>query len=185
MQLNELQAILERHRIPTESWGQGKAKTLDHLLAEINGEEAVLQEESDRLLRVISTVMLDVYCAVGDEVLVLKEDRQIFRDGRCRRRNMDASLGEKMKRGEEAEKTARRALQEELYITENIPLTQTSEPRTECAPSRSFPGLFTINTRYTFKVSLPQNHFRAEGYTERQSDKTTYFVWEKVKSNTL
>ena len=185
MRLNELKAILERHKIPTESWGRGEAKTLSHLLAEIHGEEVVLQEESDRLLRVIATVMLDVYCAVGNKVLVLKEDRQIFHDGRCRSRSLNTSLGEKMKRGEKAEEAARRALREELCITENLPFTQTSEPRTESAPSRSFPGLLTMNTHYTFKVSLPQNHYRAEGYIERQSDKTTYFVWETKKNDSL
>ncbi len=170
---------LKSSGIPLEQWGRGKAKTIDHLLEEINSEETKLLPGQGRsLLRTVQVASITVTYDDGTKVWILHEEKQVFKDGRERHRNMHSSLGEKMTFAEEPIDAARRALREELQITEEIPLQQGGLLVRGPEESSSYPGLATLYRFWDYLVQLPAHLFKPEGYTEVQEDKTTYFVWK-------
>ena len=177
MQREELIALLRRHRVPLETWGTGDAKTLDHLLKELAAGECALSVQDGRIIRYAEGAVIDVYCNGPDGSLKLVEDRQVFRDGRTKRRNLDTSIGEKMTPAEDPESAARRALAEELGITAPLVVTALHTRRKGPVPSVAFPGLTTIYDMHAFAVTLPRELVRPE-YVEEQEDKSTYFVWK-------
>lgn len=177
--LEELLEKLVAARVPVETYGQGIAKTVEHLLAEINEGEAKLSVDGEgNLQRLLDVLAIDVYCALSNgDIYVLKEDRQIFRDGRSKRRILDSSIGEKLEQGEEGLQAARRALQEELGIWEVEALHQGGlEEKTR--HSSAFPGLKTTYRMQRFVAIIPEQAFDSQGYVEQQTDKTNYYVWE-------
>ena len=113
---DELGDVLKASGVPVDSWGQGDAKTLDQLLAEIRGGETRLVFSPEgSVSRLMAAVGVNVYHPdTNGRTLLLKEDRQVFSDGRIRRRPLDISLVEKMIFGEDSEVAARRALREEI-----------------------------------------------------------------------
>lgn len=176
-----LLSILIPARLPLEKWCIGKAKTVDHLLEEINGGETELIVVGDKLLRTVRVVALTVTYHDDQNKLVLVEEKQVFRNGRERIRNLESSLGEKMTVGELPEQAARRALAEELQITgdENeFTFDFMGENFKGPEESPSYPGLNTRYQFFAFSVDLPPRMFKPEGYIEEQDDKTTYFVWK-------
>lgn len=180
MTINELAEFLESRKIPYGEWGTGESKTLEHLLTEINSGEARLQDtENDRILRIVTGVVINVFFQQGQDILKLIEDKQIFVDGRERRRNLSTSIGEKMKTGESPDAAANRALREELGIV-GVAISNTGVENREPIPSTTYPGLWTKNTFYVYEAQLPPHHFRPEGYVEIQDDKTSYFIWQKT-----
>jgi hypothetical protein len=180
MQEQELRTLLEKYEIPFETWGTGQAKTFNHLLAEINDGEAVLTEHENRLLRSANGSIVMVYYRNGQSLWQLKEDRQVFSDGRERRRTLATSIGEKMQPGESSIDAAHRALREEIGIDEKLPLIQKPMIIKGPIPSESYPGLFTRYVMHAFDVFLPDHHFKPEGYIEKQQDKTNYYIWVEV-----
>lgn len=178
MSREEVLALLARYNVPLEAWGKGDAKTLTHLIAEIESAEAWLEESPVHgLMRVSSGTTLSVYFPVVGGRLVLKETKQVFADGRIKVRPLDFSIGEKRRPDETPESAAYRALREELGIDEAIPLQEKTERIKGPVPSVSFPGLTTFYTMHHFIVILPKRYFRPEGYIEHQQDKTNYYEW--------
>lgn len=179
---DELLYKLLSHGIPVYTWGTGESKTLSHLLKEINTEESVIMEgQNGELLRAIRGVGINVYFCNGSNILRLKEDRQEFGDGRVRRRVLSTSVGEKMTPGELPFGAAERALKEELDLSpEGLSDTYIVEDR-DIIASTSFPGLQTKNTVYVFNCFVTPQQYNPNGYIERQSDKTSYFIWESLK----
>lgn len=176
----ELVAFLEAHQIPLCEWGKGEAKTLDHLFAEIDSGEAVIEKEGVGLVRIVSGSVVDVCYQLDNVVLRLKESKQVFSDGRERSRSLDASIGEKIRPGERALDAAHRALREELGILDDLVLTSLPLVAKGPIPSVSFPGLMTKYVSYRWQVFLPARLYKPEGYVERQPDKTSYFVWVSI-----
>lgn len=175
-----LVALFVRHKVPPHHYGVGEAKTIGHLLNEINNNECVLVETPTGLLRTTSAAALIVQTTrPGGEVLTLKEQKQVFTDGRERERKFEfqRSIGEKMRLGEKPDVVARRALAEELGITADVELEYLGTEQRGPTTSPSYPGISNIYDIYRFKVMLPAHLFKPEGYTEVQPDKTTYFVW--------
>jgi len=173
-----LLSLLEKHKIPTGTWGKGKAKTVGHLYREVVDGEAEVKEDADgALIRVIRVLAIDVYCQAPDgAVLKLVEDRQEFKDGRVRRRTLTSSLAEKLKMRENpADRTAvQRAIKEELGVC-----AQRAEMggQTHIArESESFPGLQTTTLAVSWTVWIDPSEYRPE-YVEVQSDKSTFFRW--------
>lgn len=179
MEREELSKMLTDAKIPVEQWGIGKAKTLEHLLQEINsGESELLPDPIVGCLRTLKVAMIDVCYRGAGRCKTLHEERQVFVDGRERRRNLDSSLGEKMHSNEKPADVARRALNEELGIDdEALVFLSIDEFTRGPEESPSYPGLQSIYKMFRFQVDLPDNHFRPEGYSEVAPDKTTYFVW--------
>lgn len=180
---HELLTRLQSHNVPLAEWGNGEARTLDDLMNEIASGEATLEEMEDgRLLRVVRGARVHVFYEDAGGQYKLVEDRQEYIDGRIRRRmaDLDMSIGEKMKPGEDAEAAARRSLEEELGVRSGFNLTSRAKLSERISPSKAFPGLSTKYISHDFDVTLLQDQFRPEGYVEVQPDKTTYFIWQKI-----
>lgn len=169
--------LLLAHHIPLSEWGKGEASSFEKLVSEVESGECILVSGCDILLRVVSGVIVDVYAEFSSGKFLLREDRQVFRDGRVRRRNLDGSIGKKMRPGEHPIMTVRRALVEELSIHEQLSLTRFPDREKGPISSVSYPGLVSVYHMRHFAVTLPWHLARREGYVEEQEEKTTYFIW--------
>ena len=69
----ELGSYLMNKDIPVNLWGQGVAKTLDHLLQEIRSGECELIETDGELIRLIHVVSADIYYGDSFGMFILKE----------------------------------------------------------------------------------------------------------------
>ncbi len=172
--------LLQQHNIPFENWGQGTAKTLDHLVKEVAEGEAVLEMlESGKLVRKVSITYIDVYYTNPEtkKRFKLVEEKQIFKDGRERKRTLEGSLAQKIKAGEIPNKDMiNRAIQEELGITGEVPAIPKGTGEIS-QDSPSFPGLKMHAKHYLFEIELEDSQYNDQGYTEHQIDKDTYFKW--------
>lgn len=173
----QLAALLRQHGVDVNRWGTAAAKSVEHLRRELEQGESVLLEEDGQLVREVAVVEIDV---VGPrEEVRLHEDRQEYRDGRTRRRSLGGALNEKLHPGETPDRAARRALREELGISDArlalVPLDTVEDER----ESPSYPGLRSRYLVWRYRLRLPPRHFRPEGYVEEQDDKATYFRWRR------
>jgi hypothetical protein len=177
-----LKKLLEDAGIDFSEWGKGEAKAIEHLRSEINEGESILEKgESGELVRRVSIVGADIYyVSPGGERLHLKEDRQIFKDGRERKRDYGHAVSEKMKQGEDPRVAIIRGIREELGIDGLIDPQKAWEDE-KIILSPSYPGLVSHYIRYGFDVILSENQFKPEGYIEEQDKMSTYFIWEEVK----
>ncbi len=164
--------------IPVDAWGQGTAKTIGHLLKEVDGGETVLTQRGQELLRQVGFAAVNVVYRKGREVYELVEDHQEFRDGRVRRRDTGSSISEKIQPGEDPKDAAERALREELGVSGQVNL-KSGKKTEELKESPSYPGLRTQYLRHDFSAELKPDQYSPDGYVEEQDDKTTYFVWRK------
>ena len=178
--------ILVDAKIPVDQFGTGSAKTVQHLLSEVADGESVLSVDAKgKLYRELSVLWVDVLSthASGD-VYALKEDRQVFNDGREKRRQLNSSIGEKLKLGEEPVRAVARALAEELGIQEEetTSLHYLGEEQKVHTPD-TYPGLESSYYFYKYATVISEVAFKPEGYVEYQDDKTNYYVWELIHTN--
>lgn len=179
----DLQVKLRSYGVPIDTWGKGSAKTLKHLLDELNSGESSLDANGNgEITRGIRAVGVEVLHELPNgQRLILREARQVFIDGRERvRKDRIASISEKIKPGEEPESAAVRALREELGL-EIIPPVDYVGRVSMRYSSEAFPGLTTAMNFYNFRTKIGEDLFREDGYREEQPDKTNYFVWEPVQ----
>jgi hypothetical protein len=184
-ELNELQNLLAKHGVNISQWGGGRSRTLGQLMEEIkNGESRLYLKEGKELVRYSKFVSGSVYYKRSDnKVLLLKEDKQIFRDNRkekIRRRHYDNSYAEKIMGEESPEETVRRGLLEEIGIEKQPEEFCFTSRREKYLDSMSYPGLMTFFEEYRFDIFINDSEFKPEGYIEERDDITTYFVWEEV-----
>lgn len=179
---DELLEMLIDADIPVEAFGIGGAKTVQHLLTEVQDGESLMSIDSEgKLFREVSVLWLDVLCMREDGVYALREDRQEFRDGRVKRRNLSSSLGEKLKPGELPQDAVTRALAEEIgFNGEVTELYSLGHEETTRTPD-NYPGLETDYHFHKYLTVIPAQAFCPDGYIEHQSDKTNYYVWERIK----
>ncbi len=177
MLISELRALLEAHNVPFREWKPAPVRRLQALHTQVASGEVVLVEHSGRLLREIIGSAVHVFYRDRERVLRLREDRQVFNDGRVRHRRFGHSVGEKLKPGEEPLAAALRALKEELHIATDLPLCPSGVLELGPYPSELFPGLWTFYRTHVFETWLSTELYRADGYIETQPDKTSYFVW--------
>lgn len=181
MTATEILAMLTVKRIDISQWGRGEAKDFDSLVREIQNGECQLARDNGSVLRLANGVTIDVYyTGTTGQKQVLVEERQVFHDGRTRHRHPVTSLGEKLRRGEDELEGAYRALREELGIDERLPLRRISYHIKGPHPSRSYPGLQSVFRTTHFVVDLPEHWYQPAGYIEIQSDKRSYFVWQRI-----
>ena len=180
--LNTLKQQLEGAGIDTFLYGTGQAKTLAHFQKEIeSGETVLIIGKEGELLRKVVVGVADVfYVSPEGKKYRLKEDRQVFKDGRERRRDSGQAVSEKMKPDENPNDAMIRGIREELGIEGEIILAETGADE-QLLTSPSYPGLQSQYIRHKFEAVLNQEQFREDGYVEKQPDKSTYFVWEEVK----
>jgi len=171
---------LREHGIDTREWGSGSYKGFDHLLDEILSEEAQLGIVEQKVYRICSVLRIDVRYRDGDSSdLQLFEAEQVFSDGRRRERPTQYAVWEKLKRDEDPGEAVSRAVKEELGIEGGIEPSYLSK-ETFFEPPLDFPGLPSLLTAIDYEVLLTKQQFSAEGYEERQADKTTYFRWRSM-----
>lgn len=177
--------MLKSSNIPVDEFGKKEAKTLEHLLNEVrSGESTLIVDDSSEIKRILSVLCLDILCEVErGEVFLLSEDRQVFRDGRTRRRNLGSSIGEKLELGENPYEAIARSVQEELGIS-SVQSVYIVGSKFHESMSESFPGLISCKELIGGVAVIDQADFNPQGYTEVQADKTNYFVWNRLGSKT-
>lgn len=121
---------------------------------------------------------VDVRHMANGVEMQLFEDRQEFKDGRVRRRGL-VGLSEKMKPDENPLLSAKRALAEELSFNSAGDIDDLGIERVD-QQSPSYPGLPTEYLIHNMKTELPANAYNPEGYVEKQSDKSTFFIWKEI-----
>lgn len=171
----DLLLLLHAHDVDTSAWGTGAAKTVAQLHGELTRGECRLVAGPDGLTRIVDGAQVRLRCAH----MTLVEDHQRYTDGRpdpVRRRDLQASVGEKLHTGEDPADGARRALNEELGL--NGPLTLTGpELQRKTADSQSYPGLRSEFHTVTYDADLPEPLVDWAGYVEVQDDKTSVWRW--------
>ena len=179
--LLSLQEKLTSAKIDTSTWGKGQAKTLQHLQREIDdGEAIIIKKENGTLLRQVEGGGSDVYyTSPTGKKYKLREDKQVFNDGRERRRHIGQAVSEKMKQSENPIDAMIRGIKEELGIGGEINLTALDIVE-ETKDSQSYPGLRSTYIHHKFKTVLTEPQFNPDGYIEEQTDKSTYFVWVEL-----
>jgi hypothetical protein len=171
---------LKKFNVPVELYGTGGFKTVNHLFNEIKEGETVLTEKDGKLIREVNFVGARIIYKKEGSWIHLYEEKQIFKDGRVRRRNLPYSMAEKFKLGEEPKKVLIRGMKEEIDLNiTNDQFNYFNKLRFE--DNSDYPGITSFHTGYEFLVVLKDNQYVEEGYIERQSDKDVYFKWKSLK----
>lgn len=175
---DELSNKLKDYGIPIENWGTGYAKNVDSLLDEILNNECAIIDKGGSIIRYIEFVGVRIFYTDKRGVeYYLIEDKQVFKDNRERRRNMQSSVSEKMKFGEDPMGAAIRGIKEELDISVNESQLIKQRDLGYDSSSNSYPGLKTKYKGHQFTCHLNDTQFKFNGYVEHQKDKSTYFKW--------
>jgi hypothetical protein len=182
LDLKSLEEYLLRFGIPLEKWGKGYAKTLSHLLKEIESGECTISEEGGNLSREIEFAMCEMFYHDGKNLFKLIEEKQVFNDGRTRIRDKESSVSEKMMIGEDPLESLIRGVKEELGIILDESQIEEEGDVKKTESSQSFPGLITKYSGHNFTCFLNQDQYNPNGYVEVQKDKRTYFIWEEYTS---
>lgn len=170
----KLEKFLLRNKLPINEWGKGSAKTIDHLFKEIIKGESKIEIIDNELVRHVKALSITVLY----KNLILKEDYQKFKDGRVRRRKMDASVAEKLdKNDKDLVGAVIRGIKEELDITINNSQISENGKNRQIMDSMSYPGLHSIVDLFKYTVILNDTQYKSDGYVENQEDKSTYFKW--------
>lgn len=182
--IDQLFNRLLKARIPINKYGKGAAKTINHLLAEINeGESVITVNSSGNLFRQVNVLWVDVFCILASgDMYVLKEDRQEFNDGRIKVRNLDSSIGEKLQPSESLQDGVKRSLHEEIGVDEIDKICEAGYEEKTFIPD-TFPGIESTYKMHKFETVIPETAFVPEGYIEEQSDKTNYYTWKLVQKS--
>jgi len=140
--------MLEEHGISTNKFGIGQAKSLDHLVAEIQSGASRLMLDATQhknLVRVVDIVLLRISAqtAAGEKYLVLTGER--YADGRTRE-GLNRLPGTKKEPHENAVKVAQRVTSDMLNMNEcevvfDYSVTEVFEEEDE---SPSYPGVRTV-----------------------------------------
>jgi hypothetical protein len=178
-----LGGLLQAYSIPIELWGQGRAKTVGHLFKELAEGDTELVTLGRELLRQVAFVNIDVYAEFDGALHRSREDRQVFDEGlpteRTRTREMVGAVKEKLHKAEKPDKVIERAVQEELQVRGRVAYKKLREEDLD-EESPSYPGLRSKYKAHYFRADLKGDQIDREGYKEVQTDKTTYFVWDRV-----
>ena len=67
--IDNLKKFLNKKKINTKDWGKDGAKSVDDLLEEIKGDETILLEKGEELVRVISAVWVKMLYKVEEDIL--------------------------------------------------------------------------------------------------------------------
>ena len=171
--------LLKKYNVPIEKYGTEKFKTIGHLYNEIKEGETILKVENGELVRHVSFVGARVIFKTESGWLHLYEEKQVFKDGRVRRReHMPYSAAEKFKTGEDPKKVIIRGVKEELGIVLGPnQFTFYNEVRVE--ENNDYPGIKSFHKGHEFLIVLKENQYEPEGYIERQVDKDVYFKWKE------
>ena len=180
--VEKLEQFLQAKGVKTFLWGVGEAKTLEHFYKEIKrGDSILVQSEEGELIREVIICGADIfYNSSEGKKYRLKEEKQLFYDGRVRRRDYGHAVSEKLLPDEDPENGVRRGIYEELGINGEISLDETNHDEA-FRYSPSYPTLKSHYIRYNYEAELTEEQFKSEGYVEHGSTCITYFEWEEVE----
>ncbi len=177
---SKLEQFLLKNKLPIEDWGSGNAKTVDHLFKEIIKGETKIEFIDNELVRHVRALSITVLY----KDLILKEDYQKFKDGRVRKRKMDASVAEKLDKNDRNLISAViRGIKEELDVDISESQISNNGKNRKIMDSMSYPGLNSIIDLFKYTVILNDSQYNPDGYVENQEDKSTYFKWIKNSIN--
>ena len=164
----QLLDLLKDYNIPLDQYGTGGFKTVGHLYSEIKEGETDLTEENGKLVRRVSFVGARVIYNKEGRWLRLYEDKQVFKDGRIRRRaHMPYSAAEKFKAGEDPKEVIIRGVKEELGL--DITKDQFSfYNKKEIENNDDYPGIISYHEGHEFLVVLNDEQYNPDGYVEKQ-----------------
>jgi hypothetical protein len=203
--IEDLTMLLDLGGIDYANWGETPgSKSVEKLFQYIQaGEYTLVFDPEYGLVREVEQVGVFTFARDPDGLLfLLKEDRQVFQDGRVRKRDLGGvSYREKLHSGKEGFNAAVwRGLEEELPILYTFclerDLQRVGSSILRIDPYRkptiliedetyipSFPGLPNRSKEHRYAMLIPTASYRPEGYVTDEEDKTTYFMWEQVASN--
>lgn len=173
---NQLLTWLRAQGVDLRIWGQGQAKTAEHLWHEVKrGETKLLANPARRLVESVMVIVRH-----GEMILI--ETEQKMSDGRSRHRYWPPS--EKMQTGENYLDAARRGLSEELgMLAEQITFHYDSYHVIETVrESVSYPSLLAQYQMHVIEAEihdLPAQRFTTDESSSSQCGckKTHYWDW--------
>ena len=179
-EVKKLMKLLSWFNIPVDKFGKGEAKSVQNLLDEINNGDCRLIISRDGIYREVFVIR----AYINYKGLILKEDKQVFDDGRIRERNY-FHISEKIRVDEKFEEALKRAVKKELGIESKLNWENRSVGEKEDMDSLSYPML---TTRYLFfdrLIFFTDEQYKEEGYTEykKSTGITTHFKWFSVDSS--
>lgn len=183
-----LRSFLDDAGFPLAEWGEGPTKTYQELWQELaDGESELIcpetfeaRDEYGEIVRQTNVLGIDIFAEIDDELYRLREDKQVFKDGRGeRRRNLITSIAEKIKQDEDHDEAVVRAVAEELGVT-NILQAEEGEATELWQTTATYPQLPSKLNIYKYSVTIAPEDFRPEGYMEDQPTKQNFFVWDKA-----
>lgn len=166
-------SLLTLSQIDYSSWGKAAgSKPLMNLVKEVENKEAKLSLVSNSLLRLCRVS----YVIVRYKNLTLIEEKTVWKDGRPQRiRLLPGSIAEKALSSESEEEAAVRGLKEELGLSAKPSLLYVRDYKQD---SPAYPGLPSFFADTIFEVELSDEQYVSSGYTEKDKEKETYFVWK-------
>lgn len=175
-----LKDLLESRGFDTSRWGEGPTKSVADLWHELDEGESEIISAGPELIRRTHVAAVDVTATLrSGQTYRLFEEKQVYKNGGERRRNLITSLAEKTKPGEDTELAVRRAVAEELGISAVKHVTLCGE-QVMCKPSATFNGMSTQLLLKLAQVEIYEADFKAEGYVEEQASKSVYLKWEPM-----
>lgn len=176
-----LKDLLESRGFDTSRWGDGATKSVADLWHELDEGESEIISAGGELIRRTQVAAVDVTARLSNGQLQhLIEQKQVYKGGWERRRNLITSLAEKIKPNENTEAAVRRAIAEELGILTVKHIDLRGEQVMD-KPSATFNGMSTELQLRLAHVEIHEADFKPEGYIEEQAEKSVHFVWELVE----
>lgn len=174
-----------REFLPLHLYGKGDAKTVEDLDKEISeGETEIIWEP----VRVVRVARLKVVYSDGEKDFEIYENRQVFADGRVRRRNIEG-LCEKLKVNEQPNDGALRCLREELGLSDEAikacKITHIATNNSLECESLSYPGLKSRYRFYEYIVVFPGKYWKPEFVEETKDGAKYYYCWMEVSNSEI
>lgn len=154
---DELKKYFETHSVDISAFGQGTAKSLKEISAELlKGESSLMLSTDGKVIRVVDVVVIKLIHSVTGSVLV--QTLQTFPDGATQ--DLKRLPGAKRRPDENQFLTARRILKRQLKVEENhVTLdSQNVLVAEEEKESTAFPGLRTIYRKRIITATLAKDN---------------------------
>ena len=178
MEESKLLELLEKHQVPVRTWGKGKARKVEELMAELMAGRSTLVNNGVGLVRLVRVAAVSVcYTLDGPPHLQLKAKKANPQSCKEYPWSMNGvSLYEKLLRGEDALDAAMRVLGE-FGISGKLSST-TLETKTVWGPKDSivYPGLQDRFEKVPVSIFLPRYFYRPKGY-RAEGKGAARFVW--------
>ncbi len=173
--------------IDIKSWWKAPHKWVKHLVDEINNNEAWLLCFKGDVSRCVYVSTWDVYYRdTNNQLFLLKEEKQVFPNGKVIRRGLDNSISEKSGRDEDDMIWIIRAVKEELWLTsENIKSILNKWIKEDSRESKAYPWLISKYILAKFQILLDWNIDTNKGFQEAGTEKTIHFVWEAIEDREI